>query len=64
MRIVHVQQNYNNQTFQGIKPPFKPVLVTQLAGVNNKITKATGNVNELSFWQKVKKAWDLVNKLQ
>ena len=64
MRIVQIQQNYDKQSFQAIKPQFKPVLDKQLALANKKITKSASNVNELSFWQKVKKAWDLVNKLQ
>ncbi len=64
MKIVHIQQNYNNQSFQAIKPQFNPVFGNQLAVVNKTISKASSNVNELSFWQKVKKAWNLVNKLQ
>ena len=59
MRIQPLHQsNYNsNQSFQGVKFPLKPIVACNTS-------KGSTQTSNLSFWQKVKAAWNLVNKLQ
>ena len=68
------QQNHNNQTFSALK--FKPQAKASWAGKNlskeitTQITDFKAkkvllkNGNQPSFWQKIKMAWGMVNKLQ
>jgi hypothetical protein len=61
------QQNYNRQSFQAVKNPakVKPIIERQILNVEKQANNvSTKGVKELSFVQKIKEAWKLVNKLQ
>ena len=61
------QQNYNRQSFQAVKNPakVKPIIERQILNVEKQTNNvSTTGVKELSFVQKMKEAWKLVNKLQ